>query len=205
MKTTSGTSWVRTAIAIVLGVTVLALLPSAAGAARCGDCDRPGDGGGSGSGTGTPGGNPVGDPTLAYYRIDWAAFSHATLTCGATTGDQKLCQNDTIDDPLPDGDHIWLAEQADATIPATQVEVVLKSGVTWWKEIKAFNSAAQPLSSVETQDSQRGPVAMRLNLADARWLVFSKAKAFGIHTGMYQLGGLDGKGGRRLTFTWASD
>ncbi len=61
------------------------------------------------------------------------------------------------------------------------------------------------MSAVATQDDRRGPFTMRLDLSKARWLVFSKARAFGIHTGVYQLGGLSGKGGKRLTFTWVAD
>jgi len=77
--------------------------------------------------------------------------------------------------------------------------------VTWYKEIKAFNQSLNPLGWIAAQDSAHGPVTMQLTTADVRFLVFTKAKAFGIHTGMYEVSGFGDKNGAALNFNWAQD
>ncbi len=61
---------------------------------------------------------------------------------------------------------------------------------------------------LETQEHDHGPKMGSLdvrNLAGAR-ISFHKAKAFGVHTGMYQLPpDLTTRGGTRITFGWEED
>jgi len=82
---------------------------------------------------------------------------------------------------------------------------VLLSKVRWWKEIRGFDNRRRGLGEIATQDPQHGPLTMRLDTNVMVALVFSKAKAFGIHTGMYELFDFHGRAGKRLSFTWISD
>lgn len=116
----------------------------------------------------------------------------------------------------PDGDRITLTSQPLASIPANQVEICLgtAASVTWWKNLKVqdapgfaeYNGAIY--ADLQTQDSNHGTVCQRVStftLSHA-FLVFGKAKLFGIHTDMFFVREhLNGSGGTRLTFTWNAD
>jgi hypothetical protein len=143
-------------------------------------------------------------PRYAVHQIHWEDFAQESCH---EHDDQILCG--IQDDPLPDGDVIWLKRETSG-VPLNQVELVLQTGrhVTWWKEIKVFDRYGHELSWVSTQNANHGPVVMRLNTSQlyAASIVFSKAKAFGIHTGMYEVfGGLYNRGGTRFIFTWETD
>jgi len=175
-----------------------------------------GNGGGSGVGGGGGGGNMGGgttrpdSPMLAVNRLAWGDFSYRIqLDCYTNSSDEVVCPVDEQDNTLPDGDHIWLKEENGLGfgISTSEVEIVLKSAsnVTWWKEIKAFDLQGATLGWVQTQDGAHGPVSMRFDAQAVDSIVFGKAKAFGVHTGMYQVIDLWSKRGNRLTFEWRSD
>jgi hypothetical protein len=140
---------------------------------------------------------------LAVYTIQLSQLSQKIIT---VEGDQELVG--IQDSPLADGDHIWLSVEP-SDVGANGIEISLSSAphVTWYKEIKAFDGPGDTLGWIATQDAEHGPVSMKI--ADVTLitnLVFTKAKAFGIHTGMYQVtqGLLDHRG-HKLDFNWASD
>ncbi|HEU4767171.1 MAG TPA: hypothetical protein VFS77_07340, partial [Pyrinomonadaceae bacterium] len=108
-------------------------------------------------------------------------------------------------------------------VPSDEVQIVLVSGqsVTWWKGITAFKNAplrrrTTPrvnwvrLNHLATQDDDHGPKTMTLKVHDLRsgfMLSFEKAKAFGVHTPMYefQVPNPSSYGGQRIIFTWERD
>jgi len=173
---------------------------------------RDDDDGGSGGGGGSTGGGTTSpdSPSLAVHRLSWSDFSHLVeLPCYPSGDDMVLCPVDEFDNTLPDGDHIWFEEGNGQVlgIGDSEVEIVLKSvsGVTWWKEIKAFDQKGATLGWVQTQDEAHGPVLMRFDARRVDSIVFGKAKALGVHTGMYQVLDVWSKRGKRLTFEWRID
>ncbi|MGH2959038.1 MAG: hypothetical protein ACRDKE_05495, partial [Solirubrobacterales bacterium] len=95
-----------------------------------------------------------------------------------------------------------------ATDPTT-VEVVLVAGpkVTWWKSIEVKTLIPLPFGVAETDGPKRGPITIKIPnalAADLR-VKFSKAKMFGVHTGMYELRTLGALTGKRVTFEWVDD
>jgi hypothetical protein len=89
------------------------------------------------------------------------------------------------------------------------IEFTLQSatGVTWWKAIELIAPNGDVAQSRSTQDGNHGPTAVMSIPANARGsfrLRLSKAKIFGIHTGMYELD-LGNEAGRRLDFQWMRD
>jgi hypothetical protein len=109
------------------------------------------------------------------------------------------------EDPLPDGDIIWLTE---ADIPdSSSIEIVFKLGdrVSWWKEVKAINHGGATIGKIARDGRRRGPLSFTVPVADVARLVFSKAKFLGWKTEMYAVGNAAQKAGRQLTFSWDKD
>jgi hypothetical protein len=110
---------------------------------------------------------------------------------------------------LPDGDNIMVLVDRDV-VAGKCVEVVLQTqrSITWWKQIKALAYDGQIIASVQTQDANHGPNRMLLQLDvefPPRRLVFSKAKFFGVHTGVYILSYLTEMEASRIIFDWWGD
>jgi hypothetical protein len=182
-----------------------------------GDNGEPTGGGSTGGSGGSSGGGGGGGhvstvPTLAVHTISWNSFSRIIPggPCSSPSPDVRLCPSaEVVDNPLADGDHVWLTEEDGAQygVNPGEVEIVFKSAanVQWWKEVKAFNNQAQELGWLQTQDFAHGPASMRVAALSTNLLVFSKGKLLGVHTGMYQVSDLSSKKGKRLTFEWRSD
>jgi hypothetical protein len=116
-------------------------------------------------------------------RIDW--FSFPSLSDDQIT---------IAKSPLPD---------------ATMVEftLILDPAITWWKELKFFDSNNNVFAEVSNSDNGFGPYTFSIlagNL-DGSVLLISKAKTFGVHTGMYEIRDLASQAGTHITFTWVSD
>jgi hypothetical protein len=107
---------------------------------------------------------------------------------------------------FPDGDVIRLAE-TDLGDP-DQIQITLhQPWNTWWKGIELLNgdSVVYGLAVSNNSRDAEGAVIDVNQLAGAGHLRFSKAKAFGIHTAMYDIGELTQKRGKRLDFHWLDD
>jgi hypothetical protein len=131
-------------------------------------------------------------------------------------------------------DHVKNAQDSDVIhlkierVPElkNKVEIVLasSSNVRWWKGITIFKGITAPQADykmryvrfkhIDTQDDDKSESSGVINvsdLGDYSYLVFEKAKAFGVHTEMYQLPLVDKDtkkfkyAGYRLTFTWERD
>ncbi len=81
--------------------------------------------------------------------------------------------------------------------------------ITWWKGIRAYTRDGHDIGQVAMQDQDHGPRWLRVRasaLAGGR-LEIEKAKAFGVHTGMYELrfDDMPHGGGTRFTFHWHRD
>jgi hypothetical protein len=81
--------------------------------------------------------------------------------------------------------------------------------ITWWKGIRAYTRDGHDIGLIAMQDADHGPRWMRVRfaaLAGGR-LEIEKAKAFGVHTGMYELlfDEMPHGGGTRFTFGWHRD
>lgn len=138
---------------------------------------------------------------LAVHTITWDTFNQTAYVVeqGGT-----LLQG-VNDDPMPDGDIIWMYTNNGPG--GNEIEIVLETDqdITWYKEIKAFDVHNNALGWVSTQDHAHGPVSMLISLNNAHALVFTKAKAFGIHTGEYVVYDLSAKAGKQLVFSWQKD
>jgi hypothetical protein len=76
--------------------------------------------------------------------------------------------------------------------------------VSWYKEVKVFDSAYHALGWISTQDENGGPISMQVPLPRAYVLVATKAKAFGIHPGVSAVQDL-AAANKKLQFLWLHD
>jgi len=136
---------------------------------------------------------------LAVHTITWDTFNQPVYV---EEGDTVL---QGVNDPMPDGDIISM--HTNDGPGGNEIEIVLETdpGITWYKEIKAFDVRNNALGWVSAQDRAHGPVSMLISLDNANSLVFTKAKAFGIHTGEYVVYDLPAKAGKQLVFCWQKD
>ncbi|GAA0794379.1 hypothetical protein [Spirilliplanes yamanashiensis] len=93
-----------------------------------------------------------------------------------------------------------------------EIEIVLELAPhkTWWKGIQLQDDNGGFIAEIGVQDrTKTASVRVRADqlLSPGGYLVFMKAKAFGVHTGMYRLatGGLDQLRGHRAHFFWYAD
>jgi hypothetical protein len=139
--------------------------------------------------------------SLAMYRVGQGDFSG----CVRYSNDQVLCSSGD----LRDGDNISLDVQGGAPYGIqpwqTRVTFYTSSNITWWKEISAWNAAGYKFAAVSLMNSQHGPQAMTFETGSLGALVFSKAKTFGIHTGVYDLRDFRDFAGKNVIFTWTRD
>jgi hypothetical protein len=160
-------------------------------------------------------------PQETERQLVWESF----MSEGGDFDRYRLSDRDVIKKEITIGNVSYRRGriQIDAVVPRDEVEIVLVSGqnITWWKGITAFKNAPlrRPntprenwvrLQHVATQDDEHGPTTMRLKVRDLRdglMLSFEKAKAFGVHTPMYQfkVPNPSSLGGLRLIFSWERD
>ena len=107
--------------------------------------------------------------------------------------------------PLADGDTIDMSLTNGLCNTQFQVILTTPSDVTWFKEIMAFDAEQRAVGWISTQDSWHGPAAMTLSIETTVSLVFTKAKAFGIHTGMYDVANIPFLAGKVVSFNWTAD
>lgn len=95
-----------------------------------------------------------------------------------------------------------------------QIRIELSSAphVTWWKSIEVLDAENNVMDSVSTEGRSLGPTVMIIPVRgrggrnpSTLKLKFLKAKAFGVHTGMYTLCNLSGQVGKTLYFRWSRD
>ena len=113
---------------------------------------------------------------------------------------------------LSDGDAITASVTPTA---GNQLQLALKTGhaVTWWKGIEVIDQNNQKIAFAYTQDQNHGPACTTVTLSGVDGQLarveFQKAKVFGVHTGMYQIGPdalNNGKlSGVLITFNWTAD
>ena len=104
---------------------------------------------------------------------------------------------------LADGDYISLRYE----IPPTDLfpglaDISSYSQVTWYKEIKTFDPKKNATHWVSTQDKNHGPISMRIDTTKTRWIVLTKAKAFGVHTGVYEITDIGALSGKKVRIEW---
>ena len=116
----------------------------------------------------------------------------------------------TVRNRLWDNDVIVVAGIGDAADPNT-IELVLELAwpKTWYKGIQVQDDNGSLITQVGVQDNAR--ISETSVPADyilrGGYLVFMKAKLFGIHTAMYRMatGGMEQLRGRRVHVLWAAD
>ncbi|MET7479625.1 hypothetical protein ABZT17_35410 [Streptomyces sp. NPDC005648] len=96
-----------------------------------------------------------------------------------------------------------LSESDDPEI--TEFRLSLLGAVNWWKGIEIKNSGGQLVAFVEATGPQLGLTEVEWDSIEGGSIVLWKAKAFGIHTPMYELDVDDHLKGRRLAFRWVAD
>lgn len=113
---------------------------------------------------------------------------------------------------LHDGDNVALIGNDPIDDPAmTEIVLELAPHKTWWKGIQVQDGGGALVTEIGVQDDDKARsvrVPSQVLVDPGGYLVFMKAKAFGVHTGMYRLncGGLaDELRGRRAHFYWYAD
>lgn len=91
-----------------------------------------------------------------------------------------------------------------------EIAIELAPHKTWWKGIQVLDDNGSFVTEVGVQDRTKIAsvrVPARQLLSPGGYLVFGKAKLFGVHTWMYRLatGGLDQLAGQRAHFYWYAD
>ncbi|MDQ1060411.1 hypothetical protein QFZ23_004312 [Arthrobacter globiformis] len=126
---------------------------------------------------------------------------------GGRSRDMTLSWNDfTSTHRLFDNDVVEVKDAKDLGDPRSlKVTLELASHKSWWKGIQALDDNGDVIAEIGVDG--RAPVSEMTVSADAiRYLVFGKAKMFGVHTWMYRLAtaglGLEGK---QITFGWLAD
>src|SRR5579864_5426327 len=104
-------------------------------------------------------------------------------------------------------DQITIAKSPLADTTLVTFTLILDPAITWWKELKFFDKNNNVLGEVSNADNGFGPYTFSIPAGslDGSVLVISKAKAFGVHTGMYEIFDLLSQAGTHITFTWVSD
>lgn len=111
---------------------------------------------------------------------------------------------------LWDNDNISVRLEPIDDANAVEIALEVPAHKTWWKSIQLQDDNGSTIHEVWVQDSKKSDshrVEARILLETGGYLLFSKAKAFGIHTGMYRLStaGLNDLRGQRAIFYWYAD
>ncbi len=131
---------------------------------------------------------------------------------------------DDFDVIYPPTDHILIADRGhpsdeDGILQARELNVIdpafIEFGletderVTWWKGIRAYTREGHDIGMIAMEGPGPASRWMRVRADDLRGgrLEIQKAKAFGVHTGMYELffDEMPHGGGTRYTFHWHRD
>jgi hypothetical protein len=110
--------------------------------------------------------------------------------------------------PTWDGDLIEAIVEPNV-VPSNTVDFVLEAAphVTWWKALRVPDGEGSSWE-IWTQDDRKVDSVSLWDhqVRNGQSLEFKKANNFGVHTGMYLLGGLERlTGGSRVTFKWVQD
>jgi hypothetical protein len=107
----------------------------------------------------------------------------------------------------PDGDHIGLRAKQLGDPKLIMFQLTTPTNITWWKQIKFVDANGDTLSQAYTQDGRHASTTLSYyeGQLEGASLVFSKAKAFGVHTDMFQLCDLKPAAGYLYTFNWDKD
>jgi hypothetical protein len=111
--------------------------------------------------------------------------------------------------PMPGGDHdlITLAE-SEGTPDTLTVSLTIAPTIFWWKAVEVYDLAGRMVGSAWCQQGEgvtfNSTTVQAVDLQGASFIVFKKAKTFGVHTSMYVVRNVPSKIGRSLAFTWAA-
>jgi uncharacterized protein with LGFP repeats len=169
---------------------------------------------------------PVGYPVASPGRMsgvftDFQDFEHGTIyafgpnskilvrtgTSVFATSERFINWNN-FGQTLPDADIITVT--FGQNFPQFGIRVTLNAGpgVTWWKALSLFMPGRGDFQEIFTEGAiNTATMTIDPSIFDSGdvYLHFKKAKAFGIHTGMYFLGRADRLIGTNATFTWLKD
>ncbi|MFD7341262.1 hypothetical protein ACFV98_35565 [Streptomyces violascens] len=87
----------------------------------------------------------------------------------------------------------------------TEFQLSLLGAVNWWKGIEVKNSGGQIVDFVDATGPQQGLTEVPWDSILGGSVVLWKAKAFGIHTPMYDLSISHRLKGKCLSFRWVAD
>jgi hypothetical protein len=126
--------------------------------------------------------------------------------------DATISWNDVeVTKRLRDGDSIEL-QPLTPIDNQDEIEIVLELAPhkNWWKGIAILDDAGSTIAEIGVQDRNKVAsvrVQARQLLQPGGFLILGKAKAFGVHTGMYRLAtaGRDQMRGQRVHFFWYAD
>ena len=110
---------------------------------------------------------------------------------------------------LPDRDRISAQFTGHATEGNIQITLNAGPGITAWKGVALYSASKHSLIEAWTQDNHR-TTTITLPPSDVGdpkniVLIFSKAKALGVHTRMYWITRIDRLIGNNVVFTWLQD
>jgi len=110
---------------------------------------------------------------------------------------------------LPDMDRISVSFSGHNPNGVMVLTLNAGPGITWWKGVTLWSPTLGDIpAEAWTQDTlTSSSIAIAPSAVEVsnRFLLFKKAKAFGVHTGMYWLGPVDRMLGNDITLTWTRD
>lgn len=125
-----------------------------------------------------------------------------------TSGNMISIEWDDFGKLLPDRDRISVEFSGHA--PNSNIQLTLNAGpgITWWKAVSLWSPAQGDIAEACTQDDYKTTtITIEPSKVEPSnvYLLFKKAKWWGVHTGMYWLWRADRLIGNNVTFTWIQD
>lgn len=108
-----------------------------------------------------------------------------------------------------DGDYFGIMTDTQNAPQAGMVKIRMQisPNITWWKQMDVLDCSGLLLARDWTQDNKRSTIDFSFQSAEIQGasLLLWKAKAFGIHTPMYQMQHLEKADGHAWVMYWGSD
>jgi hypothetical protein len=108
---------------------------------------------------------------------------------------------------LQDGDVLRVTYEDLGDPGQVELWLVRAPHINWWKGLQLLDNTDGQIGFLEGQDSEpdAGPLnTQTVDIATGGKIVLWKAKAFGIHTPMYILQGMEHLAGKRARFRWSA-
>jgi len=158
----------------------------------------------------TPTSSPTDFQDFQHGSIyDWLGNSRLVLRNPSVVGGLgNIIDWSSFDSILADSDRISASFMGHDPNADTKITLHAGPGINWWKAVSVWSPSLGDLAEAWTQD---GHTSTTITIPPATlepgnvFLVFKKAKMFGVHTPMYWLARADRLIGNNVDFTWLND